>query len=124
MTAPTIDAEPACPGAPAARSETPSADTPASTRLRAERRALAGIPRETWDELARRNPWSTPFSSWAFQRAWWDAYGDNAHEEVLVVCSDGPGSGEPVAIVPFMHRHEVEPSDLDLGVIHGRALVI
>jgi CelD/BcsL family acetyltransferase involved in cellulose biosynthesis len=64
-----------------------------------------------WDRLAGQNPWSTPFSAWAFHRAWWDAYGDNAHDETLVVCRDGADAGEPVAIVPLMHRHEVEPSD-------------
>jgi CelD/BcsL family acetyltransferase involved in cellulose biosynthesis len=67
--------------------------------------------------MAARNPWSTPFSSWAFHRAWWDGFGHNAHEETLVVCRDGPGGdgpgedGDPIAIVPLMHRHEVEPSD-------------
>ena len=72
---------------------------------------MADIPSATWDGLAARNPWATPFSTWAFQRAWWDAFGANAHEETLIVCADGPGSDEPIAIVPLMHRHEVEPSD-------------
>jgi CelD/BcsL family acetyltransferase involved in cellulose biosynthesis len=55
---------------------------------------------------------STPFSAWAFHRAWWDAYGDNAHDQTLVVCrDDGSTDGEPIAIVPLMHRHEVEPTD-------------
>ena len=41
--------------------------------------------------LAARNPWATPFSGWAFHRAWWDAYGANAHEETLVVVpADAP----------------------------------
>ena len=75
-----------------------------------ERRSVRDIPRETWDGLAARNPWSTPFSSWAFQRAWWDAYASNAHDETVVVCPPSPG-GEPIAIVPLMHRHEVEPGD-------------
>ena len=57
----------------------------ASRQLRAERRAFADIPRETWDRLAALNPWATPFSTWAFQRAWWDAYGESAHEETLVI---------------------------------------
>ena len=77
-------------------------------------RPFADIPRATWDGLAARNPWATPFSGWAFQRAWWDAYGANAHEETLVVVrSDAPADGRatPVAIVPLMHRHEVEPTD-------------
>ncbi len=70
------------------------------------------IPRETWDRLAARTPWATPFSAWPFHRAWWDAYGDNAHEQTLVVCrGDSTADGEPIAIVPLMHRHEVEPTD-------------
>ena len=55
-------------------------------------------------------PWATPFSDWAFHRAWWDAYGANAHQETLVVVR--PDDPAPiVAIVPLMHRHEVEPGD-------------
>jgi CelD/BcsL family acetyltransferase involved in cellulose biosynthesis len=73
---------------------------------------LAEIPREMWDSLAARNPWATPFSGWAFQRAWWDAYGGNAHEETLALTPvDAPPGADPVAIVPLMHRHEVEPED-------------
>jgi hypothetical protein len=109
MTSPALDAEPACPGPaePVDRTHVDDART-----LRAERRPIAQIGRDTWDGLAARNPLSTPFSSWAFQRAWWDAYGANAHEETLVVLqTDGAGTDEPVAIVPLMHRHEVEPSD-------------
>ena len=108
MTAPTLDAEPACPG-PLQGLPTLD-DTPIPT-LRAERRSFDAIPRQTWDRLAALNPWSTPFSDWAFHRAWWDAYGENAHDETLVVCGDGVDADEPVAIVPLMHRHEVEPSD-------------
>jgi len=59
--------------------------------------------------MASRNPWATPFSEWPFQRAWWDAFGGYAHDQTLVV-SD-VASGDLVAIVPLMHRHEVEPSD-------------
>lgn len=106
MTVPTLDAEPACPG-PVLGLPTLD-DTPIPT-LRAELRSFDTIPRETWDRLAAQNPWSTPFSAWAFHRAWWDAYGDNAHDETLVVCRDGADA--PVAIVPLMHRHEVEPTD-------------
>jgi hypothetical protein len=108
MTAPTLDAEPACPG-PLEGFPTPT-DDPTSA-LHAERRSFDSIPRETWDRLASANPWSTPFAAWAFHRAWWDAYGENAHDETLVVCGDDPAQSEPVAIVPLMHRHEVEPSD-------------
>ena len=86
---------------------------PASSELRVERVSIADIPRETWDAAAARNPWATPFSGWAFQRAWWDAYGANAHEETLVLAAGrcAAADAEPVAIVPLMHRHEVEPSD-------------
>ncbi len=57
------------------------------------------------------SPWATPFSGWAFHRAWWDAYGSTAHEQTLVVTD--PATNRTVAIVPFMHRHQVEPADPD-----------
>jgi CelD/BcsL family acetyltransferase involved in cellulose biosynthesis len=107
------DAEPACPTTVASPQEQP---TPNRTDLRVEACAFDAIPRAAWDALAARNPWSTPFSSWAFHRAWWDAYGANAHDQTLIV--RGPGSsdavsGDAVAIVPLMHRHAVEPTDAD-----------
>jgi len=80
--------------------------------LRAERRPFDSIARVTWDELAARNPWATPFSAWAFHRAWWDAYGANAHDQTIVVVDEAAADdAPPVAIVPFMHRHEVETTD-------------
>jgi CelD/BcsL family acetyltransferase involved in cellulose biosynthesis len=109
MTAPALDAEPACPGA--AEALLPTTDH-APRAFRAERRPFDDISRETWDALAARTPWATPFTVWAFHRAWWDAYGANAHEETLaVVPADAPPGADPIAIVPLMHRHEVEPSD-------------
>jgi CelD/BcsL family acetyltransferase involved in cellulose biosynthesis len=108
MTAPTLDAEPACPGP---LEGLPTQTTGPAPVLRAEQRPFDSIPRETWDRLASRNPWATPFAAWAFHRAWWDAYGDNAHDETVVVCDDDRSDSEPVAIVPLMHRHEVEPTD-------------
>ena len=119
MTAPTLDAEPACPGPLPGLPISTDRPTPA---LHAERRAFDSIPRETWDRLASQNPWSTPFSAWAFHRAWWDAYSDNAHDETLVVCRNDGTDGDPVAIVPLMHRHEVEPSDAATRTTmrHGR----
>ena len=109
MTVPALDLEPACP-APIEPPRTAAPD--ATLTLRAERRPFSSIPRETWDTLAARNPWATPFSAWAFHRAWWDAYGANAHEETLVVVpADAPSDADPVAILPLMHRHEVEPTD-------------
>ncbi len=107
VISPTLTAEPACPGAAEAPLE------PAAARvLRAERRPFDSIARATWDELAARNPWATPFSAWAFHRAWWDAYGMNAHDQTIVVVDEAAADdAPPVAIVPFMHRHEVETTD-------------
>ena len=120
MTAPTLDAEPACPGSTV---EPPTFPDRPHVAVHAELRAFDSIPQALWDEMAARSPWATPFSSWAFHRAWWDAYGDNAHEETLLVCPDGAGGdGDPIAIVPLMHRHEVEPSDAltHTTIRHGR----
>lgn len=112
MTAPTLDAEPACPGAEEALDRSPTTRPGTPSSFRAERRSIADIPRATWDDLVRRTPSATPFADWAFHRAWWDGYGDNAHEETLVVLPvDAPPDADPVAIVPLMHRHEVEPTD-------------
>ena len=108
MTALALDTEPACPGSPT----TPPAAPGGTAVLRAERRPFADIPATTWDALAARSPWATPFSAWAFHRAWWDAYGTNTHEETLVlVPAESPPGAQPVAIIPLMHRHEREPSD-------------
>jgi CelD/BcsL family acetyltransferase involved in cellulose biosynthesis len=118
------DKEPACPGPTDARQPTesdrdrkPVADRP----LVARRVAFGDVPRETWDRLAAANPWSTPFSSWAFHRAWWDSYGAGAHDQTLIVCRQAAAADEPIAIVPLMHRHEVEPTDADLAtkIRHG-----
>jgi CelD/BcsL family acetyltransferase involved in cellulose biosynthesis len=121
MTASTLDAEPACPG-PTVELATPPARPDPS--VHAERRSFDSIPRSSWETMAARSPWATPFSSWAFHRAWWDGYGENAHEETLVVCGDARGGsdGDPIAIVPLMHRHEVEPSDelTHTTIRHGR----
>ncbi len=78
---------------------------------------FADIPRSSWDRLFAQTPGATPFSRWTFHRAWWDAYGDTAHEQYLVcVPADSAGGGIDWelarAIVPLMHRHEVEPDDL------------
>ncbi len=83
--------------------------------LRAVRRPFDAIEPDAWDTLAAANPAATPFSRWAFHRAWWDGYGANAHEETLVlVPAGGPPDATPVGIVPLMHRHEVEPGDVEL----------
>jgi CelD/BcsL family acetyltransferase involved in cellulose biosynthesis len=112
------DAEPACPGSPAATPTDTRPEAAAAATLRVERRAFDDISRDTWDALAARNPWATPFSSWAFQRAWWDAYHATAHDQTLLVTATagtagGAEAGDPVAIVPLMHRHEVEPGDAE-----------
>ena len=124
MTAPALDVEPACPGPTEALHHTTDRSPGA---LRAERRPFDQFSREVWDRLAARTAGVTPFSAWAFHRAWWDAYGANAHEETLaVVAADaGPGA-DPIAIVPLMHRHEVEPSDAltHTRMRHGRDLAL
>ena len=106
MTALAI--EPACPDTDTATNQSP----PPVPRLRAERRSFDSLDPATWDALAAANPWATPFARWAFHRAWWDAYGATAHDQTLVVVDEAaqPGTA-PVAIVPLMHRHEVEPTD-------------
>jgi CelD/BcsL family acetyltransferase involved in cellulose biosynthesis len=79
--------------------------------LVAGRRAFASIPAETWDALVARSPAATPFSRHCLQAAWWDAYGESAHDETLVVV-DASAPDEIVGIVPMMHRHELEPGDV------------
>jgi hypothetical protein len=109
VTSTALDAEPACPGTVGS---SPPQTTSIAPSLRAERRPFESISRETWDALAARSRWATPFASWAFHRAWWDAYGENAHDQTtIIVDADAPPGAAPVAIAPFMHRHEVETSD-------------
>jgi CelD/BcsL family acetyltransferase involved in cellulose biosynthesis len=124
MTSPALDLEPACPGAPSGPTPTGSTVSTDRSDLQVEQRPLTSIPREAWDQLAAATPWATPFSTYAFHRAWWDAYGANAHEQTLVVCrADG---SKPLAIVPLMHRHEVEESDpLTRSTMrHGAAMTL
>jgi CelD/BcsL family acetyltransferase involved in cellulose biosynthesis len=109
MTMTSIGEEPACPDFRGLGAATGPADTPNPRPIRVVARTVGDIARDAWDALASANPWATPFSGWAFQRAWWDAYGGSAHDQTLAVV-DGE-SGELVAIVPLMHRHEVEPTD-------------
>ena len=115
---PTLQADPECARpdsagtGPDERSrEEPADPAPSSAPLRAELRTFESIDRSTWDRLASLNPYTTPFSTWAFHRAWWDAYGTNAHDHTIAVSPAGGAPGEPIAIAPFMHRHVVEPSD-------------
>lgn len=107
-----MDVDPAC----TERAGEDAGAPPASARaLVAHHVAFDRIPRSTWDAFAARTPWSTPFSGWSFHRAWWDAYGANAHDDTLVVAAAGArdplGPTALVAIVPLMHRHAVEPTD-------------
>ena len=110
----TLDKEPACPGIDERAGHGPVEATADSERpedrLRAEQRPFDSIRPEVWDALAGANPWSTPFARWGFHRAWWDAYSGSAHDQTLIVV-DPLAPGRPVAIVPLMHRHEVEPTD-------------
>jgi CelD/BcsL family acetyltransferase involved in cellulose biosynthesis len=113
VTVATIEADPACPEGPAEDPDpAPLATSSTPARLVAVRRPFGSIAPAKWDELAARNPWATPFSRWAFHRAWWDAYGEGAHDQTMVVLDPRAGAdAAPVGIVPLMHRHEVEPSD-------------
>ncbi len=118
MTSPTLTSEPACPGAASDSQTTAAASTPnPEAHYVALSQPFDSIAPATWDALVAANPWAAPFSSWAFQRAWWDAYGANAHDEtVVILAADADGvplaGSQPIGIVPLMHRHEVEPSDL------------
>lgn len=93
----------------------PSNQAVTGAALEARPVAFADIPRACWDGLLARTWSPTPFSRWTFHRAWWDAYGETAHEQYLVVVPadmDATLDWErAVAIVPLMHRHEVEPAD-------------
>ena len=122
MTSATVEVEPACPGGSAAAPTADSPDVPGSS-LVAVRRPFDSIPAETWDRLADRNPWATPFARWAFHRAWWDAYGGNAHEQTIVVVDRAAGSdADPVGIVPLMHRHELADPAIHTTMRHGSGM--
>ncbi len=83
--------------------------------LTVRRTPLEAIPRPAWDRLLAVTARPTPFSRWTTHRAWWDAYGSTAHEQYLLCSRVEPGAlagiDDIVAIVPLMHRHEVEPQD-------------
>jgi CelD/BcsL family acetyltransferase involved in cellulose biosynthesis len=111
MTTTTLGEEPACPGSIGLEDANPATTTTSERPVRVVPRPFDDISREAWDGIAAANPWATPFSGWAFQRAWWDAYGSSAHDQTLTVV-DGE-SGDLIAIVPLMHRHQVEPTDPD-----------
>jgi CelD/BcsL family acetyltransferase involved in cellulose biosynthesis len=116
---PTLQADPDCARPESAgtgphESTRPERAEPAATTpVRAELRSFESIDRATWDALASLNPYSTPFSTWAFHRAWWDAYGSNAHDHTIAVFDPAGDRDRPIAIAPLMHRHVVEPSDAE-----------
>jgi GNAT acetyltransferase-like protein len=108
------------------RTSDPPGPTPLATRggpagLVARQVPFERIPRSAWDRLFARTAVATPFSRWNLHRAWWDAYGSTAHEQYLVCVPSGRtpvdegGDALPEdeirAIVPLMHRHEVEAED-------------
>jgi CelD/BcsL family acetyltransferase involved in cellulose biosynthesis len=124
--------EPACPEAASTGGGVGAADS--GRRFRVEQQPVASISPRSWDTLAAANPWATPFSRSAFQRAWWDAYGTNALDVTLVVLEDGGGrpsddgslgrpseAGQPseageepiVAILPLMCRSAGQAADGD-----------
>ena len=105
-----------------------AADAFERRRLVARRVPFDAIPRGAWDRLLAVTACATPFNRWQFHRAWWDGYGEAAHEDYMVCLEAGaafarmaPDSERPtaalldpgaiVAIAPLMHRHEVEPDD-------------
>ncbi len=77
--------------------------------------AFDAIPRAAWDRSLAATPAATPFSRWTYHRAWWDAYSATAHPQYLCCFEPGDaGRHDAVAIraiVPLMHRHEVEAED-------------
>lgn len=75
--------------------------------------AFDSLPRSAWERLYRETARATPFTRWSFHCAWWDAYGETAHEQYLVCTEDGqePTADSIRAIIPLMHRHEEEPGD-------------
>jgi CelD/BcsL family acetyltransferase involved in cellulose biosynthesis len=79
--------------------------------LVARRRAFDSIAGDVWDALVDRSPAATPFSRHCVQRAWWDAYGDSAHDQTLVVFDESQPD-TLVGIAPLMHRHELEAGDV------------
>jgi CelD/BcsL family acetyltransferase involved in cellulose biosynthesis len=122
VTLQTLDTEPACP--PATSPAQPGTDAAAdfaiepgavggaAARLLVREVTFDSIPQASWDALVDLTPSATAFSRWAFHRAWWDGYGASAHDQTLIVHDSArPAGSGPVAIVPLMHRHEVEPSD-------------
>src|SRR6478735_4763961 len=100
MSPSALTGEPPCP--PAVGDDL--APTASPRTLRAVRRAFDTVDAATWDALVARNTWATPFSRWAFHRAWWDAYGANRHEvepgDVELATKMRHADGPPLTPVP------------------------
>jgi CelD/BcsL family acetyltransferase involved in cellulose biosynthesis len=91
----------------------------------AVRQPFGAISADVWDGLLARTPGRTPFSQHCIQQSWWQAYGDTAHDETLVV-HDVAAPETIVGIAPLMHRHELEPGDLEArtALRHGDPRVL
>ena len=85
--------------------------------------AFDSISRSAWDRLLAATAGATPFARWTVHRAWWDAYGATAHEQYLVAQPAEAEDGDITAIVPLMHRHEVEQQDDATATVLRRHLV-
>ncbi len=70
-----------------------SSAAPART-LVARRVPFDAIPRAAWDRLLAVTARPTPFSRWTFHRAWWDGYGESAHEDYMVCVAAEDGAAE------------------------------
>ena len=66
-------------------------------RLVARRIPFDAIPREAWDRLLAVTARATPFSRWEFHRAWWDGYGEAAHEDYMVCLAADEAGASPIA---------------------------
>ena len=116
MTAPTLaGARLSGPAGPHPTRRPPIAETCVPSAVRSTTsRARPGTA------CAAQNPWATPFSSWAFQRAWWDALWRQRPRGDAGRLARAPARS--IGIVPLMHRHEVEPSDAATRTTDARRL--
>jgi len=70
MTMISLGEEPACPGSVGFEDATQTTRRTTDRPVRVIPRHFDDVSREAWDSMATANPWATPFSGWAFQRAW------------------------------------------------------
>ncbi len=120
MTAAPTDLDVPCPPAPAdaAGAAVPPARPPAVPgTLLAVRRPFDAIEPATWDALAAAIAVGHPVRALGFHRAWWDAYGANAHDQTLVVVDpagvdpDAPGRDRPAHAPPRGGARRRDPPD-------------